>query len=69
MVRAILEGRKTVTRRAITPSMRSADHQFELRQQEDGSWQPMHTFDESFMNGQGNEYPIARPCGKLGDQL
>ncbi|MNG68364.1 hypothetical protein H0H12_18560 [Pseudomonas putida] len=36
MVRAILNGQKTVTRREIKPSMRSADSSFELHQQEDG---------------------------------
>lgn len=69
MVRATLEGRKTVTRRVITPSMRSADSQFELHQREDGSWQPMHTFDESSMDDLGTEHPIACPYGKPGDRL
>ena len=69
MVRAILEGRKTVTRREIKPRMRSADTQFELHQQTDGSWQPMHTFDESCMDHQGTEHPIVCPYGKPGDRL
>lgn len=69
MVRAILEGRKTVTRRAIKPSMRSADNQFELHQQQDGSWRPMHTFDESSMDHLGTEHPIACPYGQVGDRL
>ena len=69
MVRAILEGRKTVTRREIRPRMRSADTQFELHQQTDGSWQPMHTFDESCMDHQGTEHPIVCPYGKPGDRL
>lgn len=69
MVRAILAGRKTVTRRAIKPSMRSADTQFELHQQQDGSWRPMHTFDESSMDHQGTEHPITCPYGKVGDRL
>ena len=42
MVSAILDGRKTVTRRPIKPSMRGFDVSFELHQQEDGSWRPMH---------------------------
>ncbi len=69
MVRAILEGRKTVTRREIKPSMRTADSQFELHQQPDGSWRPMHTFDESCMDDQGTEHPIVCPYGKPGDRL
>ncbi|MGK0158859.1 hypothetical protein [Pseudomonas mosselii] len=69
MVRAILEGRKTVTRRPIKPSMRGFDVSFELHQQEDGSWRPMHTFDESSMDDQGTEHPIACPYGRIGDRL
>lgn len=69
MVRDILEGRKTVTRRIIKPSMRSADTQFELHQQQDGSWRPMHTFDESSMDHLGTEHPIACPYGQIGDRL
>lgn len=69
MVRAILEGRKTVTRRTVKPSMRGFDVSFELHQQEDGSWRPMHTFDESCMDDQGTEHPIACPYGRPGDRL
>lgn len=69
MIRALLEGRKTVTRREIKPSMRTADSQFELHQQPDGSWRPMHTFDESCMDDQGTEHPIVCPYGKPGDRL
>ncbi|MCD9572173.1 hypothetical protein [Pseudomonas protegens] len=69
MVRAILEGRKTVTRRPIKPSMRGFDVSFELHQQDDGSWRPMHTFDESCMDDQGTEHPIACPYGQPGDRL
>lgn len=69
MVRAILEGRKTVTRREVKPSKRSADTQFELHQQPDGSWLPLHTFDESCMDDQGTEHPITCPYGQPGDRL
>ena len=69
MVRAILNGQKTVTRREIKPSMRSADSSFELHQQEDESWRPMHTFDESGMDAQGTEHPIVCPYGQFGDRL
>ncbi|HEK1007231.1 TPA: hypothetical protein SMP92_000470 [Pseudomonas putida] len=69
MVRAILKGQKTVTRREIKPSMRSADSSFELHQQEDESWRPMHTFDESCMDAKGTEHPIACPYGQPGDRL
>lgn len=69
MVRAILEGRKTVTRRAIKPIMRSADLQFDLQQEEDGSWNPYHTFDESRFDRSGTEHPIKCPYGQPGDRL
>ncbi|MCF1487529.1 hypothetical protein LZ838_09160 [Pseudomonas sp. AA27] len=69
MVRAILNGQKTVTRREIKPSMRSADSSFELHQQEDESWRPMHTFDESCMDANGTEHPIVCPYGQPGDRL
>ena len=69
MVRAILTGQKTVTRREIKPSMRSADSSFELHQQEDESWRPMHTFDESCMDAKGTEHPIVCPYGQPGDRL
>ncbi|EKT4568434.1 hypothetical protein QEM43_004150 [Pseudomonas putida] len=69
MVRAILEGRKTVTRRPIKPSMRGFDVSFELHQQDDGSWRPLHTFDESCMDDQGTEHPIVCPYGNPGDRL
>ncbi|WP_137279272.1 hypothetical protein [Pseudomonas rhizoryzae] len=69
MVRAILEGRKTVTRRAIKRRKRSADTNFSLVQQQDGSWLPYHTFDESLIDEQGSEHPIACPFGQVGDRL
>jgi hypothetical protein len=69
MVSAILDGRKTVTRRPIKPSMRGFDVSFELHQQEDGSWRPMHTFDESCIDDQGTEHPVICPYGKPGDRL
>lgn len=69
MVRAIVNGQKTVTRREIKPSMRSADSSFELHQQEDESWRPMHTFDESCMDAKGTEHPIVCPYGRPGDRL
>ncbi|WP_457253085.1 hypothetical protein [Pseudomonas juntendi] len=69
MVRAILNGQKTVTRREIKPSMRSADSRFELHKQEDESWRPMHTFDESCMDAKGTEHPIVCPYGQPGDRL
>lgn len=69
MVRAILEGRKTVTRRVIKPRMRSADSQFVLVQRQDGSWSPIHTFDESPMDARGTEHPITCPYGNVGNHL
>ncbi|MFG0356580.1 hypothetical protein [Pseudomonas sp. zbq_11] len=69
MVRAILDGRKTVTRRPIKPSIRGFDVSFELHQQDDGSWRPLHTFDESCMDDQGTEHPVVCPYGKPGDRL
>lgn len=69
MVRAILEGRKTVTRRVIKPSMRSADVQFDVQQEADGSWHPYHTFDECRFDRSGSERPIVCPYGQPGDRL
>ena len=69
MVRAILNGQKTVTRREIKPGIRSADCSFELYQQQDESWRPMHTFDESCMDAKGTEHPIVCPYGQPGDRL
>ncbi|EJL90253.1 hypothetical protein [Pantoea sp. GM01] len=69
MVRAVLEGRKTQTRRIIVPSMRTADSQFELHQQPDGSWRPMHTFNEGSFDSKGCERPINCPFGAVGDRL
>ena len=69
MVRAILDGRKTQTRRVIVPSMRTADTQFELHQQPDGSWMPMHTFNEGSFDKTGSERPIKCPFGAVGDRL
>lgn len=69
MVRAILEGRKTVTRREIKPSKRGNDIGFELHQQADGGWLPLHTFDESCMDSQGTEHPIHCPYGQPGERL
>ena len=69
MVRAILESRKMVTRREIKPTMRSADLQFDLQQETDGSWHPYHTFDESRFDRNGTEHPIKCPYGQPGDRL
>ncbi|ORM66095.1 hypothetical protein [Pantoea rwandensis] len=69
MVRAVLEGRKTQTRRVIVPSMRTADTQFELHQQADGSWMPMHTFNEGSFDKSGSERPIKCPFGAVGYRL
>lgn len=69
MVRAVLDGRKTQTRRIIAPSMRTADVQFELHQQADGSWTPMHTFNEGSFDKTGSERPIKCPFGAVGDRL
>lgn len=69
MVRAVLDGRKTQTRRIIRASMRTADPQFELHQQSDGSWLPMHTFNESSFDRNGCEQPISCPFGAVGDCL
>ncbi|MFK4075161.1 hypothetical protein ACI2KX_15755 [Ectopseudomonas khazarica] len=69
MVRAILEGRKTVTRREIKPTMHSADLQFDLQQEADGGWHPYHTFDESRFDRNGTEHPIKCPYGQPSERL
>lgn len=69
MVNAILSGRKTQTRRIVEPSMRTADVQFEIHQNADGSWKPMHLFNESHFDKNGSEQPIKCPFGEVGDRL
>lgn len=69
MVRAILDGSKTQLRRVIRPTIRSADSSFELHQQADASWLPLHTFNESSFDKSGYERPIKCPLGQPGDRL
>ncbi len=68
MVRAILEGRKTQTRRVVKP--RRSDDSFCIVEQGDGSWWPYRSEDgESFVMGDGREYPFDSPYGQTGDRL
>lgn len=66
MVRALLDGSKTQTRRTITVPHRGA---FALR--DDGSgWWPYQSDDgESVLCNDGNEYPMSCPHGAPGDRL
>ncbi len=68
MVRAILEGRKTQTRRIITPSLKWAD-EVHLEEGRDGSWIPYNGADDSILSPDSIEEPIPCPYGILGDRL
>jgi hypothetical protein len=67
MVRAILEGRKTVTRRAVKASKAHADG-ITLIDYGKGWW-PYNAFGDFSSDHEGMEYPIACPYGKPGDRL
>ena len=67
MVRAILEGRKTVTRRAVKASKAHADG-ITLIDYGKGWW-PYNAFCDFSSDHEGMEYPIACPYGKPGDRL
>ncbi|PBP44229.1 hypothetical protein [Pseudomonas syringae] len=67
MVRAILDGRKTVTRRAVKANKAHADGFMML---DHGSgWWPYNAFGDFSSDHEGMEYPIACPYGKPGDRL
>ena len=67
MVRAILEGRKTVTRRPVKATKTHADG-FMMLDHGKG-WRPYNAFGDFASDHEGMEYPIACPYGKLGDRL
>lgn len=67
MVRAILEGRKTVTRRAVKATKAHADG-FMMLDHGNGWW-PYNAFGDFTSDHEGMEYPIACPYGKPGDRL
>ncbi len=67
MVRAILEGRKTVTRRAVKSTKAHADG-FMMLDHGNGWW-PYNAFGDFTSDHEGMEYPIACPYGKPGDRL
>lgn len=67
MVRAILEGRKTVTRRPVKATKAHADG-FMMLDHGKG-WRPYNAFGDFASDHEGMEYPIACPYGKLGDRL
>jgi hypothetical protein len=67
MVRAILEGRKTQTRRVIPFPSTGA---FVLQETSDGGWWPCVSMDgESADDGTGNEVPMNCRYGGAGDRL
>lgn len=67
MVRAILEGRKTVTRRPVKATKAHADG-FMMLDHGKGWW-PYNAFGDFASDHEGMEYPIACPYGKPGDRL
>lgn len=67
MVRAILEGRKTVTRRPVKATKAHADGFIMLDHGK--GWWPYNMFGDSEVDSEGMEYPIACPYGKPGDRL
>ncbi|OKO50307.1 MULTISPECIES: hypothetical protein [unclassified Pseudomonas] len=67
MVRAILEGRKTVTRRTVKATKAHADG-FIMLDHGKGGW-PYNAFGDFTSDHEGMEYPIACPYGKPGDRL
>lgn len=67
MVRAILEGRKTVTRRPVKAIKAHADG-FMMLDHGKGWW-PYNAFGDFASDHEGMEYPIACPYGKPGDRL
>ena len=68
MVRAILSGKKTQTRRIVKPHR--SDDAFCLQDFNDGNgWWPYRSYDGESPFMDGNEYPIPCPFGAVGDQL
>lgn len=68
MVRAVLSGTKTQTRRPI--KSRSRKHPtFALQQEEFGWWPYLSDDGESIVTGDGMEIPMVCPFGEPGDQL
>lgn len=67
MVRAILESRKTVTRRPVKATKAHADGLMML--DHGNGWWPYNAFGDFTSDHEGMEYPIACPYGKPGDRL
>lgn len=67
MVRAILDGRKTVTRRPVKANKAHADGFIMLDHGK--GWWPFNAFGDFTSDHEGMEYPIACPYGKPGDRL
>ena len=68
MVRAILDGRKTVTRRVIKPNRRWAD-EIHMGEGRDGNWIVYNGQDDSIIGPDNCEYPVPCPYGIPGDRL
>lgn len=66
MVRALLDGTKTQTRRVVKPHR--SDDAFVLLDHGDGWW-PYRSEDGERANVNNMEYPMASPYGKPGDRL
>ncbi|WP_145156207.1 ASCH domain-containing protein [Pseudomonas oryzihabitans] len=74
MVRAVLEGRKTVTRRAVVSRSRKRPHMVMVDNHPDfpGCLQPFQADEHGSISFEGKgqcEFPIACPFGQVGDRL
>lgn len=67
MVRAILDGRKTLTRRLVKPNKRAADGVIVVTHN-GRSW-PYNMQGDSEFWGDGRDHPIPCPYGAAGDRL
>lgn len=67
MIRAVLQGRKTVTRRLVKATKAHADG-FMMLDHGKGWW-PYNAFGDFASDHEGMEYPIACPYGRPGDRL
>ncbi|MES2218401.1 MAG: hypothetical protein V4501_08310 [Pseudomonadota bacterium] len=68
MINAILDGRKTQTRRIVKPTKKHAEGVIILDGGTNRRW-PYNMFDGSEADGNGMEFPIGCPYGLVGDRI